>query len=80
MNIWKELADEGVDRGLLEEIRAFRAAHPVAEEARARVPEPRFLYSGAPVFLRCVWVKHYAITGDFSLSGPSGGDICLGYR
>ena len=50
MNIWKELADEGVDKGLLEEIQAFRAAHPVAEEARARVPEPRFLYYGKEIW------------------------------
>ena len=31
MDIWKELQDEGVDAGLLEEIRRFRAAHPLTE-------------------------------------------------
>ena len=35
MDIWKELQDEGVDAGLLEEIRRFRAAHPLTEEAAA---------------------------------------------
>ena len=34
MDIWNELAAEGVNKGLLEEIKAFRSAHPVPEEAR----------------------------------------------
>ena len=50
MDLWKELTEEGVDPGLLEEIQAFRAAHPVAEEARARVPQPRFLYYGKEIW------------------------------
>ena len=50
MDIWKELAEEGVDKGLLEEIQAFRAAHPVSEEARGRVPNPRFLYYGKEIW------------------------------
>ena len=32
MDIWRELADEGVDKGLLEEMQAFRASHPVPED------------------------------------------------
>ena len=44
MDIWKELADEGVDKGLLEEIQAFRASHPVPEEARGAGPRsPLFI-------------------------------------
>ena len=35
MDIWKELQDEGIDAALLEEIRHFRAAHPVPPEAAA---------------------------------------------
>ena len=50
MDIWKELEDEGVDRGLLEEIKAFRCAHSVPEEARGRVPVPRFLYYGKEIW------------------------------
>lgn len=50
MDIWKELADEGVDKGLLEEMQAFRAAHPAPEEARGRVPAPRFLYYGKEIW------------------------------
>ena len=50
MDIWKELADEGVDKGLLEEMQAFRASHPVPEEARGRVPAPRFLYYGKEIW------------------------------
>ena len=50
MDIWKELADEGVDPGLLEEVRAFQAAHPVSEEAKSRVPRPRFLYYGKEIW------------------------------
>ena len=46
MDIWKELKQEGVDSGLLEEVRAFRDAHPAPPEAAGRVPRPRFLYYG----------------------------------
>ena len=50
MDIWKELQDEGVDAGLLEEIQRFRAAHPLTEEAAARVPAPRYLYYGREIW------------------------------
>ena len=50
MDIWKELEEEGVSKGLLAEIRAFRDTHAVAEEARSRIPKPRFVYYG-----RAVW-------------------------
>ena len=36
MDIWKELRDEGVDSGLLDEVRRFREAHPLAPEAQER--------------------------------------------
>lgn len=50
MDIWKELKQEGVDPGLLEEVRAFRDAHPAPPEAAGRVPRPRFLYYGKEVW------------------------------
>ena len=50
MDIWKELQDEGVDAGLLEEIRHFRAAHPLTEKAAARVAAPRYLYYGREIW------------------------------
>lgn len=50
VDIWKELADEGVDAALLREIQAFRAAHGVAPEAESRVPAPQFLYYGREVW------------------------------
>mgnify|MGYP003188342510 CR=1 FL=1 len=50
MDIWKELKQEGVDSGLLEEVRAFRDAHPAPPEAAGRVPRPRFLYYGKEVW------------------------------
>ena len=50
MDIWKELKQEGVDPGLLEEVRAFRDAHPAPPEAAGRVPCPRFLYYGKEVW------------------------------
>ena len=50
MDIWKELQDEGIDRSLLEEIRAFRAAHPAPPEAQDRIPAPRFLYYGREIW------------------------------
>ena len=50
MDIWKELRDEGVDSGLLEEVRRFREAHPLALEAQERVPVPKYLYYGREVW------------------------------
>ena len=44
MDIWKELRDEGVDSGLLDEVRRFREAHPLTPEAQERVPVPKYLY------------------------------------
>ena len=34
MDIWKELRDEGVDSGLLDEVRRPRAAHPLTPAAQ----------------------------------------------
>ena len=50
MDIWKELRDEGVDSGLLEEVRRFREAHPLTPEAQERVPVPKYLYYGREVW------------------------------
>ena len=50
MDIWKELRDEGVDSGLLNEVRRFREAHPLTPEAQERVPVPKYLYYGREVW------------------------------
>ena len=50
MDIWKELLDEGIDAGLLDEVRRFRQAHPLPPEAQARVPAPKYLYYGKEVW------------------------------
>ena len=50
VDIWKELEAEGVNGGLLAEIRAFRDGHPVDGEALGRVPKPRFLYYGKDIW------------------------------
>ena len=50
MDIWKELRDEGVDSGLLDEVRRFREAHPLTPEAQERVPVPKYLYYGREVW------------------------------
>ena len=50
MDIWKELRDEGVDSGLLDEVRCFREAHPLTPEAQERVPVPKYLYYGREVW------------------------------
>lgn len=47
MDIWKELRDEGVDSGLLEEVRRFREAHPLTPEAQERVPRCRSISTTA---------------------------------
>ncbi len=50
MDIWKELRDEGINASLLDEIRAFRAEHGVADAARPRVPAPQYLYYGREIW------------------------------
>lgn len=50
MDIWKELRDEGVDSGLLDEVRRFREAHSLTPEAQERVPVPKYLYYGREVW------------------------------
>ena len=50
MDIWAELEAEGVDSALLDEVRAFRAAHPSPEEARARIPVPKCIYYGREIW------------------------------
>ena len=46
MELFEELEQEGIDRGLLETIRAFRAEHPVPQEAQGRLIRPKLLYYG----------------------------------
>ncbi len=50
MDIWKELREEGVDAGLLDEVRRFREQHPLTPEAQSRVPVPKYLYYGKEVW------------------------------
>ena len=50
VDIRKELLDEGVDAGLLDEVAQFRAAHPLLPEAAHRVPAPRYLYYGKEIW------------------------------
>ena len=68
MDIWKELKQEGVDSGLLEEVRAFRDAHPAPPEAAGRVPRPRFLYYGKEVWEGAAAAGH---VDEFFFSRPS---------
>lgn len=50
MELFEELEQEGIDRGLLEAIRAFRAEHPVPQEAQGRLIRPKLLYYGREVW------------------------------
>lgn len=50
MELFEELEQEGIDRGLLEAIRAFRAEHPVSQEAQGRLIRPKLLYYGREVW------------------------------
>ena len=50
MELFEELEQEGIDRGLLEAIRAFRAKHPVPQEAQGRLIRPKLLYYGREVW------------------------------
>ena len=49
MDIRKELLEEGVDAGLLDEVERFRAEHPLTPEAQSRVPVPKYLYYGKEI-------------------------------
>lgn len=50
MELFEELEQEGIDRALLEAIRAFRAEHPVVPEAQGRLIRPKLLYYGRDVW------------------------------
>lgn len=50
MELWKELEAEGIDRALIDEIRAFRAAHPAPPEAGSRIPNPKYIYYGREIW------------------------------
>ena len=50
MELWKELEAEGIDRALIDEIRAFRAAHPAPPEAESRIPDPKYIYYGREIW------------------------------
>ena len=50
VDIWKELESEGMNKSLLEEIRAFRDAHSTPPEVQNRVPRPQLLYYGKEVW------------------------------
>ena len=50
MELFEELEQEGIDRGLLEAIRAVRAEHPVPQEAQGRLIRPKLLYYGREVW------------------------------
>ena len=50
MELFEELEQEGIDRELLEAIRAFRAEHPVPQEAQGRLIRPKLLYYGREVW------------------------------
>ncbi len=44
------LEQEGIDRSLLDGIRAYRTQYPAVPEQRARVPQPRYRYYGKEVW------------------------------
>ena len=50
MELWKELETEGIDKALIDEIRAFRAAHPAPPEAGSRIPNPKYIYYGREIW------------------------------
>lgn len=50
MELFEELEQEGIDRALLEAIRAFRAEHPVPQETQGRLIQPKLLYYGREVW------------------------------
>ena len=44
--LFRFLTSEGIDSALVRSARAFRDAHPAAEEDRGRIPEPEYFYYG----------------------------------
>ena len=44
------LKDEGVDAGLIDQVKTFRAQFPPEESLRRRVPDPRYLYYGKAIW------------------------------
>ena len=50
MDFLDQMREEGIDPALLDEIRAFRSAHPADPSAAGRIPVPRFLYYGKEIW------------------------------
>ena len=44
--LYSFLESEGVDKGLLEGVKAFRAKYPTEAENAPRVPDPEYFYYG----------------------------------
>lgn len=68
MELFEELEQEGIDRGLLEAIRAFRAEHPVSQKAQGRLIRPKLLYYGREVWQAAATAL--LCGGNLLLSGP----------
>lgn len=48
------LRKEGIDEGIIQEIEAFRRAHPVKSGSEYRIPTPKFFYYGKDVWLKAL--------------------------
>ena len=48
------LRKEGIDEGIIQEIEAFRRAHPVKSGSEYRIPKPKFFYYGKDVWLKAL--------------------------
>ena len=49
-DILDTLRQEGVDPALLTAVQEYRAAHPLSETLRPRIPAPAFIYYGKEVW------------------------------
>lgn len=50
MDIWKELAEEGIHPSLIEEIQEFQKNHKTEKEALTRIPQSQFIYYGKEIW------------------------------
>ena len=57
-DILDTLRQEGVDPALLTAVQEYRAAHPLSETLRPRIPAPAFIYYGKEVWEQALAVLH----------------------
>ena len=77
-DILDTLRQEGVDPALLAAVQEYRAAHPLSEALRPRIPAPAFTYYGKEVWEQALAAKTcWPKTLPLPLAAPHGTSLFM---